>query len=62
VIVSTACTSGEISNVRSASPFTGLEVQTGESTAYLIADALGSYGAVWSASSGTWNASTVAFK
>jgi hypothetical protein len=62
VVISTATTCGTISTVRAGNPFTGLAVLSGESTAYLITAAAGSYGAVWNASSGTWNASTVAFK
>ncbi len=62
LVVSVATTCGAISAVHAGSPFTALPILDGEDTAYAIVTKSGSYGAEWSYSSGTWNASTAAFR
>jgi hypothetical protein len=62
LVISTAATCGAISAVKPGSPFTALAILDGENTAYYVAHALGSYGAVWNYSGGSWDASTVAFR
>lgn len=60
LVVSTATACEEVTSV--APPFTGLTILEGEGAAWLVTSDRGSFGAVWTAVSGTFNASTVAFK
>ncbi|MDB4996428.1 MAG: hypothetical protein JWM74_3860 [Myxococcaceae bacterium] len=62
VVISTACTCGNISGVKAGNPFIALNVQTGENAAYLITSTAGTFGAAWSSTNDTWNASTVSFR
>jgi hypothetical protein len=62
VVISTVCSCAAVTGLRAASPFTALNVHTGNTTAYFLTTSVGSHGAVWNATNGTWNASTVAFK
>jgi hypothetical protein len=62
VVISVACTCGTINGIKNGNPFTGLNVQTGENAAYFITTAAGEFGAVWTSTNNTWNASTVSFR
>ncbi len=62
LVISTAASCGAISAVAPGSPFTALAILNGENTAYYVAHAAGTYGAVWSYNGGSWDGSTVAFR
>jgi hypothetical protein len=63
LVVSAGMSCGAISGLRSGSAFQALPILSGENVAYLLTTDLGTaYGAVWNASNGTWNASTVTFR
>lgn len=62
LVVSLGTDCADISGLQSGNPFTDLPPQNGETLAYYFSVALGSYGAVWVQSNGTWNASTASFK
>lgn len=62
VVVSVEATCSGATAIAPDSSFTGLAAPSGEDTAYLISGAAGTYGAVWTYSGGTWNASTAAFR
>jgi hypothetical protein len=59
LVVSVAGTCGQVNGIQP--PFTNLPPHNGHGAAYVIATSAGSYGAVWTYSGGTWNASTAAF-
>ncbi len=61
-VLSTVTTCGAVTAIANGGPFTALAIENGEDTAYLIADAPGTYGAVWSYGGGSWNATTAAFQ
>lgn len=62
LVISTAASCGAISAIQPGNPFTALAILNGENTAYYVAHAAGTYGAVWSYSGGSWDGSTVAFR
>jgi hypothetical protein len=62
LVVSVTCTCNTVDGIAAGNPFTALPVLEGNDAAYFIASEPGTYGAVWNLASGTWDASTVAFK
>jgi hypothetical protein len=62
VVISTACACDAITSIKAGTPFLALPILVGENTAYYIASQPGSYGAVWTSTPGSFNASTVIFK
>ncbi len=62
LVVSVASSCGAISGIQNGNPFMPLMIQDDQDTAYAIVSAAGSYGATWSYSGGTWNASTAEFR
>jgi hypothetical protein len=61
-IVSTAASCGALGGIANGNAFVPLPLLNGEDAAYFIASQPGSYGATWTSSNGSWNASTAAFR
>jgi hypothetical protein len=62
VVVSTGVCCSTITSLKSGSPFTGMPVLAGNSTAYLLANKLGTYGASWNTDNCVSASTTAAFK
>lgn len=63
LVVSTTCSCHSVTGMASDSPFQPLAVREGNTTAWLVTDAAGDYGAKWTQSvTASYSASTAAFK
>lgn len=63
LVVSTTCSCHSVTGMASDSPFQPLAVREGNTTAWLVTDAAGEYGAKWTQSvTASYSASTAAFK
>jgi hypothetical protein len=63
VIFSASAVQNTITALHSGSPFTALTITSGDDAAYLVSSSIAAYGAAWDQnSSGTYCASTAAFK